>query len=474
MMRTRLTFPRAVMALGVLALTLEACRGTPERPPNVVMIVVDTLRADRLGVYGNPRGLTPFLDGLAQRGVVFVNTSASSSWTVPSVVSLFTSRYPSQHQVVKFSSRLAEQEVTFAERLRDAHYLGAGFSANFRLLERLGHAQGFQYWRSDAREAGGMSGTELNAQSLAWLDGAWQRSSSQPVLLYLQYMEPHSPYNPPEPFRSRFARNDDGSSIDPSAGFIRLAELSAQGHSWAPQDLIPFERLYDAEVATVDDDIRQLFGELERRGVLDRAVVVITADHGEEFGEHGGLQHGRTLYNECIRVPLIVVGPGIAAGRRVEENVSLLDVAPTLLDLLSLPAEKRFEGRSLLPLLRPGAAPEAAGQTASGAGSAPVDVFFELIPTGLNGPPEIHERGIRRGPIKLLFRRDGGRESYDLGPDPGEHHPDPPEIAQQVGGLARDAESTATTLRSRASAPVEGEAIDEATKEKLRVLGYRY
>ena len=121
------------------------------------------------------------------------------------------------------------------------------------------------------------------------------------MLLYFQYMEPHSPYDPPEPFRSRFARNDDGSTIDPNAGFIRLAELSAQGHGWAPQDLLPFERLYDAEVATVDEQIRLLFGELERRGLLDHAVVIVTADHGGEFGEHGGLEHGQ-IYDESIRV----------------------------------------------------------------------------------------------------------------------------------------------------------------------------
>src|SRR5262245_46845222 len=117
MNRTRHSLLRAAVALGVLGLAVAACRGTRQPPPNVVMIVVDTLRADRLGAYGNRRGLTPFLDSLAQRGVLFDNASAPSSWTVPSVASLLTSRYPSQHHVVTFGSRLAEEEVTFAERL---------------------------------------------------------------------------------------------------------------------------------------------------------------------------------------------------------------------------------------------------------------------------------------------------------------------------------------------------------------------
>jgi len=459
----RQTIRRAVVALCVVGMAAAAYHATRGQPPNVVVIVVDTLRADRLGCYGNRRGLTPFLDQLAQRGVVFLHTSAASSWTAPSVASLFTSRYPSQHHVVSFGSRLADQEVTFAERLQRAHYLGAGFSANFRLLERLGYAQGFRFWRSDAQKAGGLSGAQLRAEGLDWLDSS-QRSSGQPLLLYFHFMEPHSPYDPPEPFRSRFAVNDDGSSANPGTALRQLVDLSTEGRRWTPQDVRPFERLYDAEVATVDDQIRLLLGELERRGVLDDAIVVLTADHGEEFGEHGGIEHGRTLYEESIRVPLIVVGPGIAAGQRVDEDVSLVDVAPTLLDLLGLSAEARFEGRSLLPLLPTGA----------DGSRAPADILFELAPTGMRGAPQVHEGGIRRGQLKLLLRTDGGRESFDLATDPDEQHANPPAIAQEVSGLASALGLAGERLRGRAAAAIAGEVIDDATKEKLRALGYRY
>jgi arylsulfatase A-like enzyme len=457
-------FHRPAAALAVLGLSLAACHSATDVPPNVVMIVVDTLRADRLGAYGNTRGLTPFLDQLAQRGVVFTNASAASSWTVPSVASLLTSRYPSQHHVVAFSSRLADEEVTFAERLRDAHYLSAGFSANFRLLERLGYAQGFDYWRSDAQPSGRLTGAQLREQGLAWLDGAWHRGTPRPLLLYFQFMEPHSPYTPPEPFLSRFARNDDGSASDGVATLHHLLEQRVHGQPCPPEDLHVIERFYDGEVATVDEAIRLLFGELERRGILEHAVIIITADHGEEFGEHDGLEHGRTLYDESIRVPLIVLAPGLPAGRRVAESVSLIDVAPTLLDLLGVSAEPRFEGRSLVPLMRSG----------SSADGAPVDVLFELAPTGWGGAHQVHDRGIRRGPLKLLLRRDGGRESYDLASDPGEQHPNPPQIAQQVNALASDLERASTTLSRRVSTPVPGEAIDDATKEKLRALGYHF
>jgi len=190
-----------IAALLLLSLAGLSCRGG--RPPNVLVIVVDTLRADRLGVYGNTRGLTPFLDELADRGTVFANARSTSSWTIPSVASLMTSRYSPQHHVIGFGSRLAEAELTFAEAMQPLHYVAAGFSANFQLLQRSGYAQGFQYWRADAKRPGGLSAAELRGQALHWLDGAWQAGSLPPLLLYFQFMEPHGPYDPPEPFRSR-------------------------------------------------------------------------------------------------------------------------------------------------------------------------------------------------------------------------------------------------------------------------------
>src|SRR5262245_28474399 len=156
----------------IVSFALAGIACAKARPPNVLVIVIDTLRADRLGVYGNPRGLTPFLDELAGQGTVFVNAYATSSWTVPSVASLLTSRYSSQHHVTQIESRLADEEVTFAEALQPLRYLAGGFSANFRLLQRLGYAQGFHYWRADRKLAGGPAASELRRQALQWLEDA--------------------------------------------------------------------------------------------------------------------------------------------------------------------------------------------------------------------------------------------------------------------------------------------------------------
>lgn len=459
-------FPLAMLAIAFIGLAAASFRGGGgKRQPDVLMIVVDTLRADRLGVHGNTRGLTPFLDGLAARGTVFLAAYAASSWTIPSVTSLFTSRYPSQHRVTSFGGRLADDEVTFAERLREARYVGGGFSANFTLAERLGYARGFKHWVIEQQP----EGSRLRADGLHWLDRHWQKSSSDPVLLYFQFMEPHSPYESREPYRSRFGSDEHGDAIDVTTEHRRLGRFRAliDGPCYTAEDFTSYTRAYDAAVATLDDEIRLLFTELERRGFLDDALVVITADHGEEFGEHGGALHGRTLYNESIHVPLIFVGAGIPVGRRIDESVSLIDIAPTVLDLLDLPAEARFEGRSLRPLMQA----DAQGQPAARAlGTPHPGVLFELPETS----GRAHESGIIRGPFKVLVAPDGSDQSYDLDSDPGELHATPAAIAPQTSELKATLQREVALLEERSASKVEKETLDETTKERLRALGYDF
>jgi arylsulfatase A-like enzyme len=469
-----------------LVALLAACGGSPPHPPNVVLVVIDTLRADKLGTYGNERGLTPFLDALAARGTVFEHAYAASSWTVPSMASLFTSRYPTQHRVVTFAQRIGDDEVTIGERLHQAGWLAGGYAANPNLQGRFGYAQGFADWHADAPQDGEVDGDTLRAQALAWLDRAAPWRQGTPVLLYVHYMEPHAPYEPREPFRSRFAVDDAGHVLDPAAAVSQMIARATGGATQIDPDrrvdlgaaaanlllagtpltrahALPLERLYDAEVASADDQVRQLFDELDRRGVLDGALVVVTADHGEEFFEHGRGSHGITLYEESVRVPLIVVGPGVPAGRRVSQNVSLVDVAPTLLALLGLEAEPRFEGRSLVPTLA-GAIP--------GRGAGP-DIVLQLersVPENLDH--RAHVRGLVRAGEKLLVDRHDAGELYDLDADPGETRRDPPALSAEgaplAAALARHEESLAT--RAVASAAIE--PLDERLKQQLHALGY--
>jgi arylsulfatase A-like enzyme len=460
---------RAVLA--ALAVLSASCGSGGGRPPNVLMIVIDTLRADRLAAYGNTRAVTPFLDDLAKRGTVFRKAYAVSSWTIPSVASLLTSRYSSQHHVLSFGSHLAEDELTFAEALQPLHYVAGGFTANFRLLQSLGYAQGFQFWRSDEKLPGGLSAAELRQQSLEWLDGAWHRGDPQPALLYFQFMEPHQPYDPPEPYRTQALAGDDPDALNAAV----LVKDKVQGHdSITREDLRGYERLYDGEVMTVDAEIRTLFADLQQRGFLDNAIVIITADHGEEFWDHRDTQHGKTLFEESVRVPLLLLAPGYRRGQMVDENVSLIDIAPTLVDLLGLPPQPRFEGRSLAPLMEKTSLwSHVAGWFETRRPPRP-DILVELKPKfGKNFDTRTHSEGIVRDSIKLLVDRQGGHAVYDLATDAGETNANPSGLATAAQTLATALDESKQDLAKRAGVEMKREKIDAATKEKLRQLGYQ-
>ena len=453
---------RACAVLALLALGAAACHSAPPKPTDVIVVVVDTLRADRLGRYGNPRGLTPTLDRLADRGVRFAHAYAPASWTMPSVASLFTSRLPLQHQVRDFDSRLPDSEVTVAERLSAAGVAAAGFTANWRLTADLGYAQGFPTWRGFFNSPGSEKkarGEVLRTAALEWIDQKPAEGAPRPTrFLYLQYMEPHAPLEPPAELRARFAPDlgpDDVARLNKWALMLHPGR-----EALAPDDVTRIAALYDSEVAAVDVEIDRLFQALEQRGVLEHALVIVTADHGEEILEHGTFGHGSNLFNTTVHVPLIVAGPGIPAGRVVEENVSLIDLAPTLLDVLGLKPEARFEGRSLLPLLR--------GATATSP-AAPVDVILQLPHKGGDLDLRAHRDGLVRGAEKLLVGVEGVGERFDLATDPGEQHP----TTLPADAPLRTALDAATAaLAARRQPAEEKAAVDDATKEKLRALGY--
>ena len=333
-------------------LALLGC-GSPERPPNVLMVVLDTLRADRLGAYGSPRGLTPFLDELAAQGVVFENAYAPSSWTSPSVASLFTSRHPVQHGIATFDSVLGDGEATLAESLRGLGFASGGFSANFRIAGKLGFGQGFDVWQAYLGSDVGDRGPKVPArfvrqEALAWLKQAWQPDSPRPVFLYVHFMEPHSPYDPPDEVRQRLVPRASRAEVDAANALL----VGLRFDALSDQQVALLAELYDGEVAALDAELRSFFDALRSNGFLEHSIVAVVADHGEEFREHGMLLHGITLFEPGVRVPLLLLGPGLEAGRRVSQPVSLLDVAPTILDLLGSPAPAHFEGRSLLQGIR--------------------------------------------------------------------------------------------------------------------------
>jgi arylsulfatase A-like enzyme len=428
--------------------------------------VVDTLRADRLGSYGNTRGLTPFLDALAARGVRFANAHAASSWTNPSVASIFTSRHPSEHTVTSFDSRLPAGETTLAERLAQARYRQVGFVANFRLSRELGFGRGFDEWfpyvEGQKTRLSRMTTDAETFLDLAWLPASsrwWRSWTRRPSHLYFHCMEPHAPYLPPADVRTRFA-GEPPPGLTPESANDALTSLA-----WDRLDsaaVAYLASLYDAEVADLDAELRSLFASLDAEGLLANAVVVVTADHGEEFREHGLLGHGTTLYEEELHVPLIIVAPGLAPGTVIEEPVSLVDLAPTILDLLGLSPEPHFEGHSLASRARGGPAAER-------------DVVAELVPTG--SPLARHRATIIRDHRKLItFRNEVppvDDERFDLTADPRETAALKSESAVAAfAPLAEALHEDLATFAARASPPDVAQDIPQSTRDRLRALGY--
>jgi arylsulfatase A-like enzyme len=360
--------------------------------------------------------------------------------------------------VVRFASRLAPDEVTIAERLRDAGFATVGISANPLLFAKLGWGQGFDVWEivEDDPEPNGdayLDAETVGTRALAWLDANWKRGDG-PVFLYLHFMEPHAPYTPPEPFRSRLlppGTSDEATRLANQAiEVFRFLELSTEQATL-------LSALYDGEIAYLDHALAKLFERLAARGFLDRALVVVTADHGEEFQEHRGWMHGWSLFEEVVRVPLLLLAPDFRGHREVRQPVSLIDVAPTLLELAGLSPEVRFVGRSLTPLLRVG-------------GATPAPIVLELEANAEAGADRrIHAAGLVSDSRKLLVRPDGAAVLFELTRDPGERSPADPAAVPDGAELIELLESTRP---ARVTRPGPVEPLTEEQRQLLRALGY--
>ncbi len=432
----------------------------------MLLLVADTLRADRLGAYGNTRGLTPFLDSLAERSYVFHDAYAQSPWTSPSVASLLTSRYPSQHGFLDFASLLAGEERSLAEVLAEGGHATAGFTANTLLSRKRGFAQGFDTYRVLATPAARprhrlvswVTGRAdaIDAAALEWLDGPARREG--PVFLYLHYMDTHTPYQPAAPAVERiFAGREppDFEKLTDAHLFGRMGGLDEQ-------TLTAVKDAYDAEVLSLDLALGRFFAELERRGFLRNALVVFTSDHGEEFMDHGFTGHGHSLFDELIHVPLLVSVPGQTQRVDVTGAVSLVDLAPTLVELAGGTAPAAFEGRSLASLLR--AAPEARQARLP---EAPA-ISEMMVVNGIRLTP--HARAVVLGPRKLITGVGGEREFYDRGRDPGET--DPGGVERQDRERLRRALESFVERAAQQGAPRRTQPLDATDEEQLKALGY--
>jgi arylsulfatase A-like enzyme len=400
--------------------------------PNVVLISLDTLRADHVGAYGSEVA-TPNLDRLAAEGALFENVVAPYPSTTASHMSMLTGLYPDVHGILAPNRMLSDEIPTLAEIFAANGYQTAAVTEDGMVAARSGFSRGFGSYREfkewDPALTDGYVREGVDS-ALAWLD----RHRGERFFLFLHTYQVHDPFAPPAEFRPA----ETASDASP------LARSRAA---------------YAGEVRYTDREVGRLLAGLEERGLAEDTVVVLTSDHGEAFGEHGAVGHGWFLIEPVTSVPLIVRAPGsIPAGRRVATPVSLVDVTPTVLALARIPAPAGTQGWSLLPLLED---PDAAS-------------YRERVVYTQHDRGERASYGARRGDRKWLFRKGEEPRAFDLRSDPGEERPllEPALIAEGRRSLDEFHEANRKTV-SRLSEPEPAPvAVDDATQEKLRRLGY--
>jgi len=342
-MRITSNMPVKIMAIVLACLAVTCSEEAPQI--NLVLIGVDTLRPDHLGCYGYGRSTSPNIDRLAEGGVLFENVISPCPWTLPSFATIFTSLYPSQHGAMGSRTAMRGGFPTLASLLMENGY-ATGAIINAPYLKGKFHMdRGFDFYYMTPPEGRDAGGTTEDA--LRWIDD----NSTGPFFMFAHYFDPHIPYAPPAPYDSIFDAGYTGKVRKPyNPKWLPRARLHGlelvTNLKQADKDHI--EALYDGEVAFTDASIGALIDGLEARGLTQNTLIVFLSDHGEEFFEHGGFEHGHSLFGELLRAPFILSMPGrVPEGRRVPEQVRLVDVLPTLLDLLGMESEDHFEGRSL-------------------------------------------------------------------------------------------------------------------------------
>jgi arylsulfatase A-like enzyme len=445
--------PRIGLVLLLIPVSLHvADRNLRPSGPNVIVILIDVLRADELGCYGYERDTSPNIDRLAADAVLFEHAMAQSTFTKTSVASLFTGRWPHEHGVFEGSLENSEGEVvsdvldggmtTLAESLGAAGFLTVAWVQNEQLRAFLGFSQGFALYHDQPGQC-----EAILRGFLDWNDGPGRRL---PYFAYLHLLDLHGPYRPPASHAERFVDLPKGYELQEWEQWIAYKKLVRKGELFpTTAEVETLRGLYDAQLAWVDEQIGALVGELRARGTYDESLIILLADHGDAFMEHGWLSHSNTPYEELIHVPLIVKLPrSRAAGRRVRGTVALTDLSATLEELLGADGiGERGDGQSFAAQLEPGA--EVAPRQV-------LSMFKNMV-------------AVRDGRWKLIQTFENDPELYDLETDPGETR-DLSAVELEV--LAKLQPVALDAIRRKLEARMEQTELSEETVQKLRELGY--
>lgn len=420
---------------------VAACAGCTERPPNFLIISLESTRWDHLGVAGYARPVTPNIDALARRGTYFKRAYAQSSWTRPSVASLFTSSYLSTHRVTGeregSHSKIPLEFETLAERFGALGYRSVGWSSSPQLWKGFGFGQGFDRY----------NGRHTPDPAIVQKARKLVLREEKPFLAFAHLIKPHLPYGPAKRFRL-----PDTPSGGVAIGADNHRKINSGEIELTPADIAYNIALYDGALLQVDSYVGEILANLSKSPNAEETIVVLMADHGDEFYDHAKVGHGVSLYDELIRVPLILAGRGIPQGRVVETPVQNIDVLPTLIELAGGIAEGA-QGRSLVPFF------------SSGARSEPSPVFSETASS----------QAVIDGRWKGIYKADGWM-LFDVVADPHERNdlsqdPASEPRLQRLASLLEEFNERNREIAAQLPSATAQEIPDEVL-ERMRALGY--
>ncbi len=458
-------------------------------PGNVILVSIDTLRADHVGSYGYHRNTTPNLDRLAREGVRFQNVVSTTSWTIPAHAGMFTSQYDLVHGLLSHTDRLDDKRITMAESMKKAGYTTAGFYSSITLDPVFGLGQGFDdyiccysystyvdpFRKKDAKEnfsrlrsriQQAVPDKDINLQELSWRDVTnpvvhrkvtdWlDKHHKERFFLFVHYWDPHYDFVPPPPYDTMF---DPGYKGDINGrGFISNPAIEP---GMDRDDLEHVIALYDGEIRCTDHYVGKLVDKLKSLGILDDSLLIVTSDHGEEFFDHGSKGHRNNLFDETVMVPLIMRYPGhVPAGKVIKKEARIIDVFPTAAALMDVPGSPEAMGENLVPYIK---------------GQAPMPELSALSQLELENNSLFSLRTLQ---WKFLYHRQSESAiCFDLKEDPEEKkaiewkRPLFSKAKQRFKKKMDNVNSFSRTLQRSDEKP--GASFTEAQEQRLRDLGY--
>ncbi|MFW6067586.1 MAG: sulfatase [Myxococcota bacterium] len=428
---------------------------------NVVVLLIDTLRASKLRAF-NPdsRVKTPNLDAVAEEGTVFELAQSPENWTKPAVASVLTSLYPATHGTKRDASKLPQDALTLGEHYQKAGFGTASFIANGYVSDKFGFNQGWDHYTNYIRESKSTEALNVFREAGDWIE----KHQDEPFFVYIQTIDPHVPYDPPDSFLKMYDDRDYSGQVKPrmTPDLLAKAKKSPPAVTFDGSDKRRLEALHDGEITYHDDEMGKFIERMKKLGLWEDTLFVVTSDHGEEFEEHGSWGHGHSTYQELLHVPLLFRMPGtVPEGARVPTVVSTMDIAPTVLEISGVDPMPAAEGRSLAGYFR--------GEPPTG----PAVAFSDFLDD---------RRVITTGRWKLVLRGLSA-DFYDLEKDPGEQnelslqqHPIALRYCRVLLGQFLGASDRTRWLEGGQGEGVRLDAdeahMDDTTRDQLEALGY--